>query len=151
MQLCQAEPVGILDNQGVDVRNINAGFNNCGTDQDLGLSVHNAVHDAGKFIFVHLPVCHCDAGVFQQLRQAVCSAVDVFDAVVQIIDLSASLQLAPDGVSNQAPVVLHDKGLHRQAVFRRFVDGGHIADTAQRHVHRTGNRRCGQCQHVDAV
>ena len=38
---------------------------------------------------------------------------------------------------------------HRMAVLRRLLDGGHIADTGQRHVEGAGNGGRGQRQHVD--
>ena len=89
--------------------------------------------------------------VLQHFAQAHGGAVDVVDAVVEVIDLPAALDLAADGVGHDAPVMLQDKGLHRQSVLRRLVDGGHVADAGHGHVERAGDGRRGEGQHVHAL
>ena len=150
MQLRQAELVRVLHDQGVHVRNVDAGFDNGRADQYLGLATHHAVHDAGEFVLVHLPVGDGHRDIFQLLGQAVGRAVDVLHAVVQIVDLAAALQLSSDRLADDSPVVLHDKSLDRKPVFGRFFDAGHVADAAHGHVQGTGNRGCGERQHVHA-
>ena len=69
---------------------------------------------------------------------------------MQIVDLPAALDLPADGVGDDAPVMLEDKGLHRQAILRRLLDVGHVADAGHRHVERAGDGGRGQGQHVHA-
>ncbi len=71
-------------------------------------------------------------------RDARGAAVDGIHTVVQVVHLPAAGQLPPDGVGDDAPVVLQHIGLHRLAVLRRLLDRGHIADARQRHVQRPG-------------
>ena len=84
-----------------------------------------------------------------QPAQPLGAALDILYMIVKIIDLPAAGQLAPDGVADEAVVVLNDVGLHRLAALRRLLDDRHIADAAQRHAQgaRDGSGR--QCQHID--
>ena len=149
VELREAQTVGVLHNQGVHIRNVNTGFNDSGADQHLGLPGHNAVHHAGQFVLIHFPVGNGDADIFQHLGKPVRRPVDILNPVVEIVDLSSPLQFPPDGVRNQAPVMLHDKGLNRNPVFWRFIDGGHVADAAEGHVHCPRNRGCRKRQHIN--
>ncbi len=151
MQLRQTELVRVLDDEGVDVGDVDAGLDDGGADQHLGLSVCYGFHHGRELRLVHLPVCHRDADALEELLQADRRTVDVLDAVVQIIDLAAALQLAPDGVSQHVPIVLHDEGLHREAILRGLLDSGHVADAGERHVERARDGRGREGQHVHAA
>ena len=69
-------------------------------------------------------------------------------AVVQKENLPAAIQLALDGVADDAFVVLRHDGLDRQAVVRRRLDGAHVARAGEREVKRARNRRGAERQHV---
>ena len=47
--------------------------------------------------------------------------------------------------------MLHDEGLHGDAVLRRLLDGGHIADAGQGHVQRARDGRGREREHVDGA
>ena len=101
-----------------------------------------------------LSICPCATPIvtlLELLLQLARRAFNIVDAVVQVVDLAAALDLAPDRVGHQAPVVLHDEGLHRQAVLRRLLDGGHVADAGHGHVQRAGDGRGRERQHVHAA
>ena len=83
--------------------------------------------------------------VTEQLFDARGAFVDGLDAVVEVVDLPAALQLAPDGVKQKLLAVLEHERLDGVAVLRRLLDGGHIAKPRQRHVERARDRRCRQC------
>ena len=151
VELRKAHLVGVLDDQGVDVRDVDAGLDDRGADEHLDLAVRDVLHDIGEHGLVHLPVRHGDRHVAELLLELARGALDIVDAVVQVVDLAAALQLAPDGVGEDAPVVLHDEGLHGQTVLGRLLDRGHIADAGHGHVQRAGDRRGRERQHVDAA
>ena len=141
VELGQTQLVGVLDDQGVDVGDVDAGLDDGGADQNPDLAVGHALHDVAELLLVHLAVGHGHLGV----RVAGCKArgalVDGGHAVVQIVDLPAPTELAGDGVVQNRLVVLEHEGLHRVAVLGRLFDGGHIADARERHVERAGNGR----------
>ena len=55
-------------------------------------------------------------------------------------DLSLALQLAFDGVANDAFVITADHRLDRQPVERRRFDRGHVLHADERKVERARNR-----------
>ena len=102
-------------------------------------------------LLVHLPVGDGDGDLRQHFCDAGRGALDVLDDVVEIVDLPAALDLAPDRVGHHVPVVLHDEGLHRHPVLRRLLQRGHVPQSAERHVQRPGDGRGGEGQHVHAA
>ena len=152
VQLGKPHPVGVLDDEGVDVRDINAGFYDRRAYEHLYLALCHVLHDRGEHILVHLSVRYADCDLaLEHLAQSYRGALYVVDTVVQVIHLPAALYLAAYRVAEYAPVVLHDEGLHRQPVLRRLVYRGHVAYARQRHVQRARYRRCRQRQNVNAA
>ena len=86
----------------------------------------------------------CGTSVCELLRHR----LDRQHAVVQEEDLPAAVQLALDGIADDALVVLRDDGLDRQPVLRRRLDGAHVARAGERQVERARNRRGAQREHV---
>ena len=145
VQLRQTQPVGILNDEGVDVRNVEAGLDDGRADQHLNLAVGHALHDVAERFLAHFSVRNADlTGVTQQRLDARGAFVDGLDAVVKVVDLPAAFQLAPDGVEQKLLAVLEHERLDGVAVLRRLLDGGHIAKPRQRHVERARDRRCRQ-------
>ena len=144
MQLRQTQPVGVLNDEGVDVRNVEAGLDDGRADQHLKLTLGHALHDVAERFLAHFSVRNADlTGVTQQLLDARGAFVDGLHAVVQIEYLTAALQLPPDGVEQKRLVVLQHEGLDGVAVLRRLLDGGHVAQAGERHVERARDGRCG--------
>ena len=56
MKLGKAQPVGILNDQCVDIGNINTGFNDGRTNKNLHFSPHDTIHHIGKHLPVHTAV-----------------------------------------------------------------------------------------------
>ena len=143
MQLGQAETVGVLDDEGVDVGNVHARLDDGGAHEHVHLAVGHALHDGRELLLVHFPVRRGHAHLAaEHLAQAQGGALDVVDAIVQVIHLSAAGKLAPDGVAHRLPVVLHHKGLHRLPQAGRLLDDRHVPDAGQRHIQRARDGRC---------
>jgi hypothetical protein len=99
VQLGKAHPVRVLDDQGVDVGDVDAGLDDGGAHQNLGASVGDGLHDGGDAFLVHLAVGHADAHVLaQKLVELFGGLFDVVDAVVEVVHLSAPLELPAYGV-----------------------------------------------------
>ena len=151
MQLGKSHAVGVLDDEGVDVRHVDAGLDDGRADEDLRLACDHALHDRRELLLVHLAVRHVYDRAVEHLRDAQGGALDVFNAVVQVKDLPAALQLAAHGVAQHVPVVLHDEGLHGDAVLRRLLDGGHVADAGQGHIQCARDGRGREREHVNGA
>ena len=97
---------------------------------------------------MHLAVADDDAGVGQQRLELLGHGLNGHHPVVQEEDLAPAVDLALDGVADDALVVGGDDGLHRQPVVRRRLDGAHVARAGQRQVKRARDRRRAQGEHV---
>ena len=148
MQLRKAKVIRIFDYQGVDIRDIYARLDDGRADKHLNLPVCDVFHHVCEHVFVHLPVCHADGHILQQVGYFLCRAFDVVYAVMKVVHLTAALKLAAYRVGDDVPVVLHHEGLHRQSVLRRLLKRGHIAYAGHGHVQRARDRRRGEGQHV---
>ena len=144
VELGEAQAVGVLDDQGVDVRDVDAGLDDRGADEDLDLAVGHALHDVAELVLVHSPVGDGDLRAGVASHQGVRAAGDRLHAVVEVVDLAAPGQLAADRVVEHGLVLLQHEGLDRVAVHRRLLDRGHVAQAGEGHVQRAGDRGGGQ-------
>ena len=62
VQLGEAEPVGILNDQGVDIRNVDPRFDDRCAYEYLHFSTHYPLHHVGEHLPVHSPVSDCHRG-----------------------------------------------------------------------------------------
>ena len=88
---------------------------------------------------VSMMVVHDDHALPQQLLQLEGGGVDALHPVVEVVYLAVAGQLRADGLRHHAPVVLQHVGLHRQPVVGRLLDGAHVPDAGQGHVHGAGD------------
>ena len=65
MQLGKAELIGVLNDQGIDIGNVDARFDDGRADQDLHLALGHALHDVAELLLAHLAVGHGDLGIRQ--------------------------------------------------------------------------------------
>ncbi len=56
VELGEAQPVGVLDDQGVAVGDVHAGLDDGGADQDVDLVVEQPLPDLGELLLAHLAV-----------------------------------------------------------------------------------------------
>ena len=134
VQLCQTHAVGILNDEGVAVAHINAGLDKGGTDQNVDLAVQQVLPHGVQLFFGHLAVGNAYPRTRHHLADMGGAGFNVVHPVVQVVHLPAPVQLPPDGLGDDTPVMLQHIGLHRLTVLRRHLDGRHIADARQRHV-----------------
>ena len=151
VKLGKSHAVGVFDDQGVGVGQIDAGLDDGRADEDIRLLLEHGAPHLAELVLLHLAVTDGDPRVGDRFLQRGGAAVDGFDAVVQIKDLTAAAQLAPDGFVDHRVVVFEDVGLHRLAVDRGFLDHAHVAQAAHRHVEGARNGRCGKGEHVDVL
>ena len=141
--------VGVLDDEGVGVGQVDARLNDGCAHQHVQLPVGHAAHHIVDGLLAHLAVGHPHRRVLpQHLSDAGGGAVNGLHPVVEVVHLSAPLQLPAHGVGQHRPVVLQHIGLHRQAVGGRLLQGGHIPDARHGHVQGAWNGGGGQGEHI---
>src|SRR5690606_35893436 len=97
IQIGEAEAVGAIDDNGVGVGNVDAAFDDGGSDQNVEFVANEAIHDVFEIVLVHLPVADGDARVGNEVLQFAAYAFDRSDAVVQEKYLPLALELAFQG------------------------------------------------------
>ena len=116
----------------------------------MQLALRHALHDVTQLLLAHFSVRNADLGVGEGFFDTGGTLNDGFHAIVEVIDLPVAIQLSPHRVDEHRLGVFQNERLHRIAVVRRLLNGGHIADARQRHVQRArdGRRREGQDIHT---
>ena len=110
--------------------------------------VHESRHDALEFLFAHLPMRHANPRFRTDFLHERRERINRFDAVVHHIHLTAAIDLKIDRILNDNRLELHNDRLNGQSIAGRRLDDGHIAQAAQRHVQRAGDRRGRHGHHV---
>ena len=108
-------------------------------------------HDGFEFVRAHLAVAEFDPRLRAKFRDPVAHLLDRHDAVVQEINLTLALELALDGVADDALVVTADDRLDREAIERRRLDRRHVFHADERQIKRARDRRGGKREHVDEL
>ena len=150
IQLRESEAVGVLDDEGVDVGDVHARLDDSRADEYVYLVLDKLLPYVGHLVLAHLTVCHGDSSLGEKLLQSVRAGEYALDAVVYVVDLSASAELAHYRLHDRADVVLDDIGLHGVSVLRRLLEHRHIAYAAHRHIERARDRCRGQHEDVHA-
>ena len=70
IEIGEAEAVGAVDEDGVGVRDVDAGLDDGGGEQDVGLAVDEGVHDDFEVVLLHLAVADDDAGLGHEFADA---------------------------------------------------------------------------------
>ena len=120
--------VGVFDDEGVGVGNVQTGLNDGGAYQHLNLALRHGLHHVSQRVLAHLAVGDAHADARNPALDCGGALVDGFRAVVQIVDLPAPLDFPADGVVHNGLAVFHHEGLHGIAVSGGLLDGGHVPD-----------------------
>ncbi len=96
IELREPELVGVVHDHRVDVGNVDPVFDDRRGDEHVELAVDEALHHRLELGFAHLTVADRDPRARHELLQRIPYGVDRFDAVVQIVDLSAAVELGGD-------------------------------------------------------
>ena len=134
VELGQAEPVGVVDDDGVGVGDVQPGLDDGGADQHVDLAVDEGAHHRRQQVLVHLPVGDGDARLGHQRAHPFGLSLDGLHAVVDVEDLAAPGQLTGDHLAHQRSLAGGDVGLDGLALLGRGLDDREVADAGERHV-----------------
>ncbi len=138
-----------MHDQRIGGRNIEAGLDDGGREQDIVLAVVERRHDVLDHGRRHLAMGDRDLHLRQVLLKKILHAREIFDPRHHIECLSAAIALAQQRLADHQGIVRRHEGADRQPVDRRRGDDGEIAHPRQRQLQRARDRRGAQRQHMD--
>ena len=146
VELGQPEEVRPVDDEGVDERDVDAVLDDRRRDEDVVLAGDEGHHPLLEDGAGHPAVDGDDPGLGDELFHETGHLVDVLDAVVDVVDLPAAVELLADGRGHELGVPGRHDGVDGQPVPGRRLDQADVAEPGQRHVEgpRDGRRRQGQ-------
>jgi len=139
MQLSQTEPIGAMDQDGIGVWHVDAGFNDGGTEQEIDSLLVEIAHDLFQFPLAHLPMGHGDARFRKERAQALMLIFHGLYFVIEKIQLSSALQFAQDCLTDQTIRLGMYEGFDGQAFLRGRGDDREIAQSLERQGEGAGN------------
>ena len=148
VELRQAEAVGAVHDDGVGGRDVDAGFDNGGAQQQVGTLLGEVAHHALQLALGQLAVADHDARLGQQLGERLAHVLDGVDFVVQKVHLPAALELAQHRLADDALAPALHKGLDRQPLLRRRGNHRKLAQPLQRQPQRARDWRGGEGEDV---
>jgi len=140
VELGQAKGIGIVDDHGVDIRDVDAGLDDGRGQQDIEVVPDKAHHDLLEHALVHLAVTDPEPRFRHDLSQPVRETINIVNPVMNDIHLPATVHLPQDDLAYQLVAELRDEGPDRQPGLWSCLYHGDVADTRQREMERARNR-----------
>ncbi len=113
MQLRQAKVIGPLNDDGIGGRYVDTGFDNGGTDQHVETLMVEIVHHTFQITLTHLTMANSDTRFRHQFAETLRRFLDIFNVIVEVVDLSATQNLTQDRFADHQIVKFTDKRFHR--------------------------------------
>ena len=148
MQVAESETVGIVDDDGVGIRNIDAILDNRRREQHIIIVVDEIHDDALQLLGFHLPMTNGHATIRHILHDESLDFLEVRDAVVDEEHLSVARHLVVDGIGDEVAAIGAELRVDGIAVGRWCADDAHIAGSHERELQRA---RDGGCRHRERV
>ena len=118
-----------MNDHRIRIGDIQPGLYDRCRDKHVNITVDKVKHDLFQLMLLHLSVCKRDLRLRDERCDPVRDLDDRIDPVVDVVDLSAPRQLPADRLAHHLLIVLHDIGLDRHALLRRFLEHAHITDS----------------------
>ena len=150
MQVAQAYVLGLVDDDGVGVGDVQAVLDDGGAEQDVVVAPDEVQDAVFQFLSLHLAVGHADAGVGQQAVQDVVDRGQFLHLVVQEEHLAAAVQFVVDYAAYLILVEEYYFGLDGDAVGRGCLDYGQVAGAEQAELQGARNGGGGEREGIDA-
>ena len=135
--------------EGVGAGDIEPGFDDRGAHQDIVGAVVEGAHDLLQLAGGEPAVGDCELHLGHAIAEEAGNLRQVLDARTDVEGLAAAIVLAQDRLAHDHRIERQDEGPDGEAIDRRGGDQAHVLDAAQRQLQGPGDRRGGQCEHVD--
>ena len=149
IELCQAEPVCIIDNHCICVGYIKAWFNDSSAKQYIILVLRILQHNWFQSFCVHLTVSNGNTGIWYNFLKLRGKFINHLNSVVKEEYLTVTLHLVVNCVSDISLIVLPDVGFDWQPVHWSRIDNRHVFYAWQRHVKRSRDWSCRHTQNIN--
>ena len=149
VQVGKSEVLGVVDEDGIGVRHVDAVFDDGGGEEDVKLVIDKIEDDFLKFGGFHLSVADHDACIGHVFANEVLDVGELRDAVRNDIDLAVATELEIDGVGDDLMTEGVNFGANGVTIGRRGVDDAEIARAHQRELEGARNGRGGHGERVD--
>ena len=140
MQIAQTKRMGLVDQNGVGIGNVDAALDDGGRHQHIVGPVDEIGHDALQLFSIHLTMANAHACIGHQAVDHACHLADVADPVVHEIRLATARNLICNGVPDQLLVEGANLRFHRVAIGRRRIDDAQIPGAHERKLQGPRNR-----------
>ena len=134
MQFRQAKVVGIVDDDGVGIRDVETRFDDGGADEHVIFIVGKVEDELFDNLGLHLSVGKGDTRIGHESLDACNDVGQLRDAVVDVEDLSVARELEVDGFLDHRIIVAMHLGLDWIAVGRRRGDDAEVACAHEREL-----------------
>ena len=136
VQVAQAEVLGLVDDDGVGVRDVQSVLYDGGAEHHVVVPAHEVQHLVFQHLGLHLPVGNADLHVGHQPVEDLLDGRQFLYLVVQEEYLPAAVEFVIDYGTDFLLVEEHYLRLHRDAVGRRGVDDAEVAGSQQGELQR---------------
>ena len=148
MQVAQADVLGLVDNDGIGVGDVQAVLDDGRAQKHIIIAADEVQHPVFQFLGFHLSVRDTDAHIGNQPVEYLVDGGEFLHLVVQEEYLPSPVKFVVDDALYFLFVEQDYLGLDRNAVRRRSVDDGKVAGSEQRELERTGNRSGSKGQRI---
>ncbi len=149
IELRQAEHIGAMDDQRIGGRNVEAGFDDRGREQNVIFAVIESGHALFELGRRHLPMRDDIFRLRHILAQEGGGLFDILDARTDIKALAAAIALAQQSFAHEQRIERRDEGAHGEPIDRRRRDDREFAHAGQRQLQCARDRRRRKGQHMD--
>ena len=149
VELREAEAVGVVDDQRVRIRDVDAGLDDGRAHEHVVLLLPEVDDDLLEAVFVHLAVGDGDPRLGHEFGEVAGHGFDVADPVVDVEDLALAHEFASDRGLDLLVLAFADIGQHRVALLGRSRQGRHLTDPGHRHLQGARDRGRRHREHVD--
>ena len=139
MQVAQSVMMGIVDDDGINIRNIQSRFNNGGGDQHIIFTFNKLKHHLLQFVTFHLAMGHGNLYAWYHALNHYRNIHDVQHPCGDKKHLSSALYFISNGLFDHLFAKWMNLGLHRVPVWRRCIDDRKIAGAHKRKLQGSRN------------
>ena len=137
MQSTQAEALGVVDDNGVDIRHIDAVFDDCGGYEHIVVVIGKVDNYLLEIFGLHLAMTHHHAGIGHNAMHHIFEVREAVDVIVHYKHLTVARHLEIDSFAQYIIVEGIHRGEYGITVGRRGVEGAQVACAHKRELQGT--------------
>ena len=149
VQFGQPIAIGIVDEHGVGIGDIEPAFDDGCRQQDIGAVLDKIEHDLLEPVLLHLTVSDDDPRFGRDPLKFCRDVVHVFDAIVDKVDLAVAIEFAEDCVADHRIVPSDHPRFDRHTILGRGFEVRDVPNADKGHMERPRDRGRREGQDID--